>query len=1205
MLILHTANRYEDLRDSLLEDFRAEGWQGDPFVRRHIIVPSLAIRQDLQRAVAEFSGVCTRLDFPFLSQWLWACLAEWRPVASVSPFAPQRLCWLIFRTLEAPGFGAEYPRLGAWLSGADPVMRWELAHQLSGQFDRLLTYRADWLEAWRTGRRAEELGAESREDEVWLAALWRGVCQAMGKDEQHPALAFLAACQKENGHGVRQAHPERGEAINPELSTVRPELLSTVRPELLSTVRPELLSTVRPELVEGQASGFDRLTPNGGGSFVEGQASGFDRLTPNGGGSFVGGQASGFDRLTPNGGGSFVEGPTVRLFALPGIPPLSIQLIRSIAQTRDVALYLLNPCAEFWFDVVSPRQLARLEAEGRADYHEVGHPLLASWGRQSQTLLSPWISDEAVFVGRALHTPYAETLLGTLQNSVLNLEPFAPAPLASGDGSLQIQVCHSMMRELEVLYERLDRLMTAPSDWRADEILVLLPDLETAAPLVDAVFGARGNLPYTLTGRTQENPVARCLLDLLAFAEGRLPAREGISLLREPLVAARFGLDRDDLNGLEVALQAAGLHWGLDAEDRLSAGLPADERHTWRDALSRLWLGWASASPNQPFAGVLPVPALSGRAAIALGGLWRFLESLEKLRLRLQGAARLGLSGEAWQGLYLWVLSRFLLPSGDAVAQAHAVREAIGVWVGDMAGAEALLLPSSVARRALAEQLAESALGGVATGRITFAALPSLRNLPYRFIAVLGLNHGEFPGISRPPEFDVLARHPRPGDRYPSQEERNLFLDVLLSAREVLHLSYTGRSQRDDSVLPPSVVLEELGDVLRQGLGEAAEGVWVRHALQPWGEGVGPEPVEGYLLGFDRLSPNGGVLSPNGGVLSLSNLPRTDFFSTPLPPPEPRWQEVSWVALQRFFRHPARAVLRDRLGIRLPFDADVLEDEVPLMLGRRSQWPMVQQLLAAALASPAISEDALADLARAGTALPSGAMGEAALRTWIPAIQSFAAALRPRLASLPCAIDPVRVSVTVPDGVLVSLSLTLSDVRPCGLVRYRLGPLRAGDVIAAWLDHLALHLLVPPGGAVALNTWHGAWDIQQGECVSVAFRPLASVEAAKHELAQWVSAYWQGLQAPLPFPPRTAWAWMTENEKVARTVWWDVSRSTGAAQGEGTDAWWQMALQGQRDPARALDDSVWREAVLEQAHRLFRGLLAHRIEPDAQGDGDD
>ena len=99
-------------------------------------------------------------------------------------------------------------------------------------------------------------------------------------------------------------------------------------------------------------------------------------------------------------------------------------------------------------------------------------------------------------------------------------------------------------------------------------------------------------------------------------------------------------------------------------------------------------------------------------------------------------------------------------------------------------------------------------------GSVTFSALASLRGLPYRVVCVIGLDHDAFPGSERAAEFDLIAARPRPGDRQRRLDDRNLFLDLVLAARELLHLSHVGRSVRDGAALPPSVLVDELLDTL-------------------------------------------------------------------------------------------------------------------------------------------------------------------------------------------------------------------------------------------------------------------------------------------------------------------------------------------------------------------------------------------------------
>jgi Exonuclease V gamma subunit len=76
-----------------------------------------------------------------------------------------------------------------------------------------------------------------------------------------------------------------------------------------------------------------------------------------------------------------------------------------------------------------------------------------------------------------------------------------------------------------------------------------------------------------------------------------------------------------------------------------------------------------------------------------------------------------------------------------------------------------------------------------------------------------------------------VAQDPKRGDRNIRDVDRELFLEALLSAREVFYLSYVGQSLRDNKPLPPSVLVSEV-------LGYVAE-----NFETPIGELVNPTSV--------------------------------------------------------------------------------------------------------------------------------------------------------------------------------------------------------------------------------------------------------------------------------------------------------------------------------------------------------------------------
>ena len=790
MFHLSFSNRFEILLDTLLERLGAE--QPGPFGQRQVVVPSSALRRVVELAVADREGVSANLRFDYLAQWLWQQIGRVVPVAERSPFSPALLAWrihgLLDRAHEHGAWVAAHPRLARYLDGADARMRFELAGRIARVFDHYLTYRPQWLELWASGR-GSALGpgasAVALADEAWQAALWRHIRDGMGLRQEHPAQAFLR--------------------------------------RVSAMTADELAAVGLPA--------------------------------------------------------------TVHVFALPALPPLYLDLLRALAPVVDVRLYVLNPCREFWFDIVDARRLSWLAAQQKDMFFDTGNSLLAAWGKQTRAHIGLLFEGEhAVEEDAAFALHPARHLLARLHNAILDLEELPPAGvrLAASDRSIEVHVCHSRTRELEVLHDRLLGLfkMHAGTDdaLRPADVVVLTPDLETAAPLIEAVFGtapAARRIPWRITGLggTRDNPVARVLDQALHLAASRFPASRVFDLLQQAPVATRFGLDEAALETVHDWLRAAGVRWGLDAENAAapasgasvnatatatanvagttSAAAGADGRahaaagmapaHTLDEGLHRLFLAWAAgeAADQASFAGRVGAAAPEGQAASALGSLWRYADSLRRVRDLLLREH----TGAGWRSVLNEVLDRLV---GDPAEHADALREvraAIAALADDIAAAELeAAVPLAVVHPALAALLDDPARGGVPGGTVTFSALPALRSLPYRVVCVIGLDHGAFPGSDRPAEFDLMAARPQAGDRQRRLDDRNLFLDLILSAREVLHLSWVGRSVRDGSALPPSVLIDELLDSLATAcantpgdpaaLAEARRRLTVVHPLQ-------------------------------------------------------------------------------------------------------------------------------------------------------------------------------------------------------------------------------------------------------------------------------------------------------------------------------------------------------------------------------------
>lgn len=875
------------------------------------------------------------------------------------------------------------------------------------------------------------------------------------------------------------------------------------------------------------------------------------------------------------------------VFCLPTLPPLYLDILRQLSRWIDIRVYALNPCQEYWFEIVDRKRLGYLAARRRDLHHEVGNALLAAWGKQTQAHIDLLFCDggEVVEEDSAFWPANGETLLAEVQNAILELREVEPGSigLAADDRSIEVHVCHSLTRELEVLHDQLLSQFAAAEAPTPDQILVVLPDLQAAAPLIDAVFGttpADRRIPYAITGlsQTRVNPLARVLDSLVRLCASRFTASAVFALLEQTPVAAKFGLRPDDLDLIRGWIRTAGIRWGLDAGELGRRNLPVSNRHSFADGLHRLFLAYAlgddPAASDSVVAGRIAAANPEGGEALVLGRFWRFLRALAELRDDWSHTR----DASAWQLSMNNALARFTEASDDLVDEARTLRAAIDELHANMLQARVCVpLPLTVVHSALTTLLDDPGRGGAPAGGVTFSSLTSLRSLPYRTICLLGMNDGAFPTGDRPSEFDLMAFRPQRGDRQRRLDERNLFLDLMLATRQRLYLSYSGRSIRDNSPLPPSVLLAELLDYLAAACATdpddpasiacARRRLTVEHPLQAFsaeyflaaGDGRRRSFHAEYCRALQHGLTAGTATSGNAlrdaeengdGTIREASLP---FFARSLDLPAAEWRQVSVDQLLQFFRNPCRMLLRQRLNLSLNAADEELLDDEPFLADHRGRQALAQRILPLLLAGKPRSQ--VRELALAGNEYPSGGLGERLIDEELARLQEFANELAPQLA--PPTLPPVHAafdcSLADERWQLVGV---LGDLRSTGLLRYRYDELRVADRLTGWISHLLLCAAAPPGARLETH-----WHARDG-----GFRLRAcETAAARAHLAALIGLYRRGLSQPLHFFPKSAWAYVEHGGvlAVARQRW---RNQQNPAWGEEADPAFRIALRGVDDP---------------------------------------
>jgi exodeoxyribonuclease V gamma subunit len=1095
-MLVH-GNQPERLRDLMVQWIRQHPLA--PLEKEVILVQSNGIAQWLKLALAADPedggcGISAALDMLLPASFLWqvyrAVLGE-NEVPAISPFDKSRLVWRLTRLLpellERPGYA---PLKRFMAQDGDQRKRFQLAQRVADLFDQYQVYRADWLAAWAAG---EDVQIDARNNRTplpdeyrWQAALWRALLEdvvAHAPDGVDMSKAGRAA--------VHDAFMREAVA--------------------------------RPE---GQ-------------------------------------RPKGLPRR-------------VIIFGISSLPRQAVEVLAALSRWTQVLMCVHNPCAHYWADIVADQDLLRAQRSRQqrrqgapavmddAQLHLHAQPLLAAWGKQGRDfigLLDEYDSAEArerytqhfTGIGQRIdlfESDDASTMLQQLQDDIRDLRPLPetrehwPEVDPGVDTSIRFHIAHSAQREVEILHDQLLAAFAADPTLRPRDVIVMVPDIEVYTPHIQAVFGLLDqddprHLPFSVADRGQRDfdPLIGALETLLALPQSRLTVSDVLDLLEVPALRARFGIDTDDLPKLRAWISGANIRWGLHAEQRASLGLPqADDENapnSWAFGLRRMLLGYAAGEKAGAWRDIEPYAEIGGLDAALLGPLSQLVDALDTTWQTLRKPATV----EAWcTRLRALKTTCFAADDSEDAYTLDRLDAALEAW-RDACDEAALTgeLPLSIVGD---YWLAQFEGGGLSqrffAGAVTFATLMPMRAIPFRYVCLLGMNDGDYPRNRMPLDFDLMRRNYRPGDRSRREDDRYLFLEALLSAREHLHVSWVGRSVNDNTPRPPSVLVGQLRDHLKAGwrVEGAADDepdallheLTIDHRLQPFSAAYFPaRPDESKLFTYAR---EWNQPAPHSSSSSAAN--HNDVALQSLERDEP----LSVRELADFLRDPVKSFFRQRLRVAFETEDAASENHEPFEVDQLEAWQLQNELIRAQAAALERGDDDLLPAAlsrlermhRSGD-LAAGGFGEVIAAELMEPMADLFDRYRAELERWPDLLDE-QYELRLEDG---PGALTIEDwvgelragpdntrgrvfLDPGTLIKDR--KYRGERLIAYWVAHLAAQLAA---GAVT--------TVIVSKVGSVEFAPIAADQARAH-LLTLLRAWDEGTRRPLPLAVKTAFAWL-------------------------------------------------------------------------------
>ncbi|WP_237860179.1 exodeoxyribonuclease V subunit gamma [Pseudomonas sp. PGPR81] len=852
----------------------------------------------------------------------------------------------------------------------------------------------------------------------------------------------------------------------------------------------------------------------------------------------------------------------VIVFGISSLPAQALEALAGLARFSQVLLCVHNPCRHHWADIVADKDLLRHQYKRQQrkqgmpvqlddeSLHQHAHPLLAAWGKQGRDYINlldsyddPGSYQGAFSDGRIDLFSESEpaTLLKQLQDDILELRPLAetrelwPEVDLAQDRSVRFHIAHSPQREVEILHDQLLARFSADPTLRPRDIIVMLPAIDNYAPHIRAVFGQLQRndpryIPFTLTdqGQRGRDPLLIALEHLLKLPDSRFAVSEVLDLLDVPAVRARFGIRESDLPTLHRWIEGAGVRWGLNAEQRASLGLPEGlEQNSWRFGLRRMLLGYA-VGMGEGCDGIEPYDEIGGLDAALIGPLVALLDALDVANHALSQPATAAQWGERLNAL----LQVFFLAEGEhdefLLMQLQELRDS-WLQVCETVGLQDLL-PLTVIREAWLSGLDQGKLSQrFLAGSVNFCTLMPMRAIPFRVVCLLGMNDGDYPRAQQPLDFDLMASDYRPGDRSRREDDRYLLLEALLSARDQLYISWVGRSIRDNSERPASVLIGQLRDHLAAGWrltggsGSQQAGEQLLHALTQ------EHPLQPFS---PRYFQKGSALFSYAHEWQLLHQVCDEAKQADVGLPAYSSDEaLTLTQLQDFLRHPVRHFFSQRLKVFFEALEAPTPDEEPFVLDALQRYSASESLLGAALAEPENAEQALQAQARRLQAcgmLPLAGFGELLQAELIQPLPDLLQRHRQLLQRWPNVVEgalPIHFEhgshrlegwlgrvYQADDQSLLSIT-TVPNTISAG--RHSL---KWHRLIASWVMHLAACAEGYPLHSALL-----ASDI------TLLLAPLPQHEAAE-QLGHLLVSRQAAMNAPLPVAAKTAFAWLAQDD---------------------------------------------------------------------------
>ena len=482
------------------------------------------------------------------------------------------------------------------------------------------------------------------------------------------------------------------------------------------------------------------------------------------------------------------------LFINNNLSKIQINFYSAISKYRDIDLYMLSPGYSLWKRINTEEGIISFDQKSKS--HNTNsinlEKIFCSYAANFDKLLEENIlssriipNNNLIFIDPTASKSDSKniSLLKQLQKKII-INDDENLRLTENEDSILFIPHSSILSQLEFVREQIIKVLESNSDINYSDICIVSPDINNLKPYLNFIFNNKkltgAEIPYYVAkiDYKEISGVYNFLNEIIEISKSKLNIRGLDSLLTNPITQLIFNYSLNEKNEFISILKSCGFHWGIDKVDRLG-----EYKNSLDWCIERIVLGmiydedcYFQDKEIKPFDTRNNFIDLHKWIEIiseiklyldSLKGCFKYSQWIQKIKNLLNRCKDINELIDEVNNVYEILDHNNLKVESDSQIELSVIVDLLSSYFNNI-----------------------NSNPNYRNNEILIGDISRVSLLPHKIIYVIDMNENKFPKKEINENINIIKNKFVFGDPKKLDKEKNLFLELLMSSRKQLIISW-------------------------------------------------------------------------------------------------------------------------------------------------------------------------------------------------------------------------------------------------------------------------------------------------------------------------------------------------------------------------------------------------------------------------------